>query len=99
MAGNSRGLDRSSWGDRGGTVGHSRLAVVAPGDRLQAVEPDRLTLCHPWLIASHRDLDHLSALGVLGEHLDNPLRAAGVAIDLLLGLAVVPPWLGGPWSP
>src|SRR5712691_1320731 len=71
---NLRGLRRGSGMDGRGTVGHPGLAVVVPGDRLQALEADRLTLGHPRLITSHRDLDHYSALGVHGERLDNPLR-------------------------
>lgn len=70
--------------DRGGAVGHPRLAVVGPGDRLQVGEPNGLNLAHLGVITSHRDPDHLPAFGVHGEYLDHPLRAAGVAVDFLV---------------
>src|SRR5262249_16427750 len=82
--------------DRGGAVGHTGLAVVVPGDRLQAVEADLLTGGHLGLVTSHRDLDHLSAVVVLGEHLDRPLGLACVAVYLLHVLAVVLARLRGP---
>ncbi len=55
----SGGLGLPGGLDGCGTVGHAGAAVVVPGDRLQRVEADRLTLVHPRLITSHRDPDHL----------------------------------------
>src|SRR5487761_1821961 len=82
--------------DRGRAVRDPVAAVVVPGDRLQILEPDRLTLAHLGLITSHRDPDHLPSLGIHGEHFHNPLGLLGLLVHLLLGAAVLGLRLGGP---
>ena len=65
------------------------MPLLFQGIASRSLEADWLTLVHLGLITSHRDPDHLAALGVLGEHLHHPLRAASVAVHLLHVLAEV----------
>src|SRR5215468_1516757 len=53
----------------------------------RALEADSLTLVHFGLIASHRDPDHLPALGVHRQDLHHPLGQLAGPVHLLLPAA------------